>query len=233
MSTYVTLCDISHYSFTLHTMTINVPVKEILRIILREIISKLCKVKTKIATSCWLAINRTLEPTKKKKRSPKTKEKSQWDGRRGAIMIKSNLIPLGGQTTNWKTVVPKKFSLCRAGSEPHVRLPSLGIQQRDWEHAGNLTLKGSRIWLQGFHRTGGNRDSTLRKHKQNLACTRTQGKGAVTSHKTKPNLPASVGVSGGGMGWPWLATGTGALLKRESESEVAQSCPTLWPHGHM
>jgi len=24
---------------------------------------------------------------------------------------------------------------------PHVRLPSLGIQQRDWESSGNLTLK--------------------------------------------------------------------------------------------
>ena len=41
----------------------------------------------------------------------------------------------------------------------------------------------------------GETDSTLRTHKQNLACTRTQGKGAVTSHKTKPNLPASVGES--------------------------------------
>lgn len=60
-------------------------------------------------------------------------------------MIKSNLIPLGGQPTNWRTGVPKKFSLCCAGSDPHVGLPSLGIQQKDWEPAGNLTLKGSRI----------------------------------------------------------------------------------------
>ena len=48
---------------------------------------------TKIATSCWTAINRrTLEPTKKRYPTFEDKE-AQQDGRRGAIMIKSNPIP--------------------------------------------------------------------------------------------------------------------------------------------
>ena len=57
-----------------------------------------CK-STKIATSCWTTIHRrTLEPTNKDTPHPKTKKELQWDGRRGAIMIKSNPIP-----TRWVT----------------------------------------------------------------------------------------------------------------------------------
>ena len=36
----------------------------------------------------------------------------------------------------------------------HIRFPNLGIQQKDREPPGNLTLKDSGIWLQNFHRTG-------------------------------------------------------------------------------
>ena len=52
---------------------------------------------TKITTSCWTTIiRRMLEPTKKKDTPrPKTKEKLQWNSRRGAITIKSNPIPIG------------------------------------------------------------------------------------------------------------------------------------------
>ena len=148
----MTLCDISHYSFTLHTMPVNIPVKEILRIILRKRISKLCKVKTKTETSCWVAINRTLEPTKKK--MSKDKGEVTIRCRRSAIMIKSNLIALGGQPTNWKLVVPKKFSLRCEGSEPHVRLPSMGnptkglwtCRESDFEGKQDLTTGLSQNW---------------------------------------------------------------------------------------
>ena len=52
--------------------------------------------------------------------------------RRDTIMIKSNPIHLpGGWTTTWSTVIPKKFSHFCKGSAPHLRLPSLGIGQRD------------------------------------------------------------------------------------------------------
>ena len=48
-------------------------------------------------------------------------------------MIKSNPIPAGSATHKLKNNIPKKFS---HSSEPHIRLPSLGIQQRDWDPQG-------------------------------------------------------------------------------------------------
>ena len=54
---------------------------------------------TGITTNCWTIINsKTLELTKKHAPHPNTKEKPQWDGRRGTITIKSNPI-----TTGWVT----------------------------------------------------------------------------------------------------------------------------------
>ena len=41
----------------------------------------------------------------------------------------------------------------------------------------------------------GETDSTLGGHRQGLACTKTQGKGAVTPQKTEPDLNAGVGGS--------------------------------------
>ena len=49
--------------------------------------------------------------------------------------------------------------------------------------------------MQDFHRSVRHRDSTLGGHKQNTACSRTKGKGAVTPQETEPDLLASVGVS--------------------------------------
>ena len=40
---------------------------------------------------------------------------------------------LGEWCTVWRTIIPKKFLHYCEGSEPHVRLPNLGIWQRDWE----------------------------------------------------------------------------------------------------
>ena len=54
---------------------------------------------TGFTTNCWTIINRkTLELTKKDTSHPETKEKLQWDGRRGVITIKSHPI-----TTEWVT----------------------------------------------------------------------------------------------------------------------------------
>ena len=55
----------------------------------------------------------------------------------------------------------------------------------------------------------GKKDSILKGDKQNLACTMTQGIGAVTPQETEPDLPAKVGVSCGGMGQQWLALQSG------------------------
>ena len=61
--------------------------------------------------------------------------------------------------------------------------------QRDWEPPGNMTLEASGIWLQNLHRTG---ETVSEEHKQNLVCTRTQEKGAVTPQETDTDLPVSI-----------------------------------------
>ena len=131
---------------------------------------------TGITTNCWTIINRkTLELTKKDTPHPKTKEKPQRDGRRGAITIKSNPMTAGGWLTNWRTLILQKSTHWSEGSEPHIRLPNLGVWQREEEFLENQTLKASGIGLQDFDRTGGNRDSTLGGHTQSSVRIRTQG----------------------------------------------------------
>ena len=163
---------------------------------------------TRITTNCWTIIDRkSLELTKKDTPHAKTKEKPQWDGRRGAITIKSNPITAGGWLTNWKTLIPQKSTHWSEGTESHVRLLNLGVWQREEEFLENQTLKASGNWLKDFGRTGGNRDSTLGGHTQSSVHIGTQGKEQWPPGETEPDLPASVGGSpaeaGGGCGSPW------------------------------
>ena len=72
-------------------------------------------------------------PPKKDTPCPKTKKKLQQDGRRGAIMIISNPIPLREWPTDWRTIIPKKLSHSHKDSEPHIWLSSLRI----WQWTGN------------------------------------------------------------------------------------------------
>ena len=65
-------------------------------------------------------------------------------------------------------------------SKVHNRFPNLGIQQRDWECPGNLTLKASGIWLKNFQKT--EETEILGGHKS-LVHTRTQEKGVVIHKK--------------------------------------------------
>ena len=65
--------------------------------------------------------------------------------------------------------------------------------------------------ITGLPHDMGEIDSSLGAHKQNLAYTKTQGKGAVTPQETEPKLPARVGGLRGGMGWQGLTVGPGAL----------------------
>ena len=81
-------------------------------------------------------------------------------------MIKSNPIPARRVThrleNNYtKEVLPLLWwfwAPCQA-SQP-------GLQQRDRESLGNLTLKASEIWLQDFHRSGRNRFHSWRAHQE-------------------------------------------------------------------
>ena len=60
------------------------------------------------STSCWATIDRRmLEPTKKANPHPKTREKLQWDGRRGAI--KKFVLWLRPEVRHWCSY---KASVC-------------------------------------------------------------------------------------------------------------------------
>ena len=105
---------------------------------------------------------------------PKTKEKPQWDGRRGAITIKSNPITAGWVTHKLEnTYITEVHPLEWRFWAPRQ---NLGVWQWEEEFLDNQTLKSSGIWWQDFDRTGENRDSTLGGHTQSSVHIRTQGK---------------------------------------------------------
>ena len=152
---------------------------------------------TKIAVNFGTTINgRYCNPPKKDITHVQRQSWSCSETIRGAQSWWNQIpYPLGGWPTNWRIIIFKKFSHCCEGSEPRIRLLSLGIWQRNWESPGNLIMKASRIWLQVFHRTEGNKDSSLGGCIQTLAHTKTQKKGAVTQWEIEPELPAIVGGS--------------------------------------
>ena len=79
----------------------------------------------------------------------------------------------------WRFWIP-----CQA-SQPGDLTKGLGIpRESGFEGQGDL--------LQAFQRTGGNRDSSLGGHIQNVMLTKTQRRGAVTTQEG-PKLPAGVG----------------------------------------
>ena len=137
----------------------------------------LSRENTRITPSCWTIVDRkTLEFTKKDTPHPKTKERPQWGGRRGAITVKSNPITGGWVIHRLENAYTKKSTHWSEGSELQVRLCNLGVRQWEEEFLENQTLKASEIWLQDFGRTGGNTDSTLGGHTKSSVHIGTQGK---------------------------------------------------------
>ena len=116
----------------------------------------------------------------------------------GGVQSRQNQIPYppGEWPTNWRTTtIPKKFSHCCEGSEPHARLPSLGIQQRDWVSPGIWPWRPASLIIE-LPQDEGKQISFLEGgHKQNLSHTKTQRKGRATPQETEPKLPASAGGS--------------------------------------
>ena len=112
----------------------------------------------------------------------------------------------GGRSTNWRIIMSQKFIHRSESSEPHIRLPSLGVWHRVEDPPEHLALKASRAWLQELCRTGGGRDSTLGGHTQGLAHTGSQGRGndfkggwaTLTCW-----IGGSPGEAGCGCGSPW------------------------------
>ena len=162
---------------------------------------------TIIKTNCWTIINRkTLEVTKKDTPHTKTKEKPQWDGRRGTITI-SNPITAGWVThklenTYTTEVHPLewRFWAPYQASQPGGPATGGGIpRESDFEGYRDLI---SGLWQD----RGKQRLHSWRAHTKESA-HRDPGERAVTPGKTEPDLPASVGGSsaeaGGGCGSPW------------------------------
>ena len=98
-------------------------------------------------TISWILTGGCWNSLKEKKDTPchRTREMPQGDVRRGTITLKSNPIPTRWpimEKNNAREVLTFLWS-----SRPHIRLPNLGIWQRDWASPGNLTLKVNGIWL--------------------------------------------------------------------------------------
>ena len=87
---------------------------------------------------CW-------NPPKKDTPHLKTKEKPQWDSRRGVIMLKSNPILAEWVTHKLENSNAKKFSHWCEGTEPHVSFP-------EWRSSKETrNLQGIWLWrLVGF-----------------------------------------------------------------------------------
>ena len=68
----------------------------------------------------------------------------------GGVFFQYNKIPwlLDGQPTNWKIILSQSFFHRRESSEPHIRLPSLGVWHWEKEPPEHLGLKSSRAWMQ-------------------------------------------------------------------------------------
>ena len=84
----------------------------------------------KIIANCWTIIDRT---TLEKKVPHVKRQRRSHNKRAEGMQSRKNQISylLDGQPTNWKTIIPQRFSHCWEGSEPQVRLHNLGIWQRD------------------------------------------------------------------------------------------------------
>ena len=126
---------------------------------------------TKLATSCWPIIDRRKDtgyvPPPKRYPHPKTKEKLQQDHRRSTVTIKSNPILAGWVNHNLENDNNKVLPLLWRFWDVLLGFPAWGSSKRTRNPQG-IWLKASRIWLQDFHRTGGDRDSTF---VQTKSCT--------------------------------------------------------------
>ena len=90
-----------------------------------------------------------------------------------------------GEGESWYSQVPDptkrkiitiSFSPRSKGSEHHIKIPSLGVLCREDEHPEHLTWNASRAYIRETQRTMRNRDFTLKEHKQNLTCSKIQGR---------------------------------------------------------
>lgn len=102
---------------------------------------------TKITRNCWTTID------KKDWKLPKEIFYFQRQRKIHNEMVEGerlqyNQIPYqaGGQHTNWKIIILRRFSHRSESSQRHVRIPSMGVWHREEELPEQLALKASRAW---------------------------------------------------------------------------------------
>ena len=188
---------------------------------------------TGITTNCWTIIDRkTRELTKKVTPHPKTKEKLQWDGRRGTITIQSNSITAGWvthklQNTYTTEVHPLEWMFwapCQASKPGGLSMGGGTPRESDFEAWWDLIARLQQDWR--------NRDSTLGGHTKSSVCIGTQGK-EQWPHRdwTRPTC-LCWRVSCRGRGWLCLTvrtrTLTAEVLGSNPWREPSQSLPL--PH---
>lgn len=105
-----------------------------------------------------------------------------------------------GEGESWYSQIPDptkrkiitiSFSPRSEGSEHHIKIPSLGVLCQEDECPEHLTWKASRVYIQETQRTMRNRDFTLREHKQNLTCSKTQGRNSNLKEARITLIPKS------------------------------------------
>ena len=84
--------------------------------------------------------------------------------------------PPSGWPTNWKIIISQRLSHRHESSEPHIRLPSLGVWHQEEKPPEHLAVKDSGAWLQELYRAWGKINSTLEECTQGSMCTGVQGK---------------------------------------------------------
>ena len=81
-----------------------------------------------------------------------------------------------GSPTDWKVTGSQRLTYRRESSEPHIKIPHVGIWLWEKEPLEHLVLKASGACAQELHGTGGNRDPILKMHTQTFMCPGSQGK---------------------------------------------------------
>ena len=173
-------------------------------------------------TACWTSSNREmLKPTKKDTPHEKTK-KSQRDGRRGAITMKSNPIPARGWRTNCRTINHRSSPTTVKVLSPTSGVPACGSSK------GTRNPQGIRRCRPvGF----GCRTSTALGETEGTH--RTQGGGAGAPQETEPSLPIVLEGLLQRCGWQWFTLRTrglaGAVLRSTSWCEFSWRPPQARP----
>ena len=97
-----------------------------------------------------------------------------------------------GRPTDWTVTVSQRLTYRSESSEPHIKLPCVGIWHWEKEPLEHLPLKATGTCTQELHGTGGNGDPILKRHTQTFMCTGSQGK-AKSPRESGSNLTTVLG----------------------------------------